>query len=269
MDNECKVFFNGVRNTTCKNQTAEPTANCSLCDDWMNDMTYYNIYGLNWYDLYRKAEAVLSEEERVGTTVIDGEVRKYQRGYTHAEYTPWLKHPHHQGGKQQVMGTFLSDYLNRDDVRKALHIDDRIKTWEMCNGYIGQNYLLNATAETSPSVWIYPVIRDAGIRMMFYSGDTDGAVSTYGSKLWINKMNFCVAADWKAWYTKGQVSGYIKQYEMLDFITIKGVGHMAPQWARKPMADLITSWIHKPASEILSCPHPEKEQEAQTEQFIQ
>jgi hypothetical protein len=25
---------------------------------------------------------------------------------------------------------------------------------------------------------------------------------------------------------------------------VKGVGHMAPQWARQPVQDMILSWIH-------------------------
>ena len=138
MDNECKIYFNGVRPTTCKNQTTDPSTDCSLCDTWMNDMMYYPIQGLNWYDLYRKAEPMLlSEEERYGTTVIGGETRRYKRGYTMGEYTPWLKH---YSNDKIINGPFLTDYLNQEDVRKALHIDDRIKTWEMCSGPVGQMY---------------------------------------------------------------------------------------------------------------------------------
>jgi len=54
---------------------------------------------LNWYDLYRAPTDVLSEprassEERLGSRIVDGEEHQYKRGYTFAEYTPWLKnHP--------------------------------------------------------------------------------------------------------------------------------------------------------------------------------
>ena len=79
---------------------------------------------------------------------------------------------------------------------------------------------------------------------MFYSGDTDGAVPTYGSKLWIQQLNWGVKEEWRPWFTEGQVSGYVERYDGLDFVTVKGVGHMAPQWARKPVTDMITAWIH-------------------------
>ena len=32
-----------------------------------------------------------------------------------------------------------------------------------------------------------------------------------------------------------QVAGYITKYDGLDLLTVKGVGHMAPQWARQPV----------------------------------
>jgi serine carboxypeptidase-like clade 2 len=64
--------------------------------------------------------------------------------------------------------------------------------------------------------------------MLFYSGDTDGAVTTYGSKQWIKDLNWAVKEPWRPWKTNEQVSGYVEKFDGLDFVTIKGVGHMAP-----------------------------------------
>ena len=49
--------------------------------------------GLNWYDLYRPVypDGGLTAEERIGKTIIGGVEREYVRGFTHREYTPWLK----------------------------------------------------------------------------------------------------------------------------------------------------------------------------------
>ena len=35
------------------------------------------------------------------------------------------------------------------------------------------------------SVWIYPELKEAGLQILFFSGDTDGAVATLGSLMWI------------------------------------------------------------------------------------
>lgn len=92
-------------------------------------------------------------------------------------------------------------------------------------------------------MWIYPILRNK-IRIMKYSGDTDGAVPTYGTRQWIKMLDWPVTEYWAPWYTNGQVSGYQQSYDGLDFITVKGVGHMAPQWAREPVQQMITEWIH-------------------------
>jgi len=40
------------------------------------------------------------------------------------------------------------------------------------------------------------------------------------------------------------VSGFYEKYEGLDFVTVKGVGHMSPQYARPDVMSMITAWIH-------------------------
>jgi serine carboxypeptidase-like clade 1 len=82
------------------------------------------------------------------------------------------------------------------------------------------------------------------MKLMFFSGDTDGAVPTYGSRRWINDLKWDILQPWKPWLTNGQVSGYYEKYDGLDFITIHGVGHMAPQWMREPVTDMIMAYVH-------------------------
>lgn len=93
-------------------------------------------------------------------------------------------------------------------------------------------------------MWIYPIMKANGARMMFYSGDTDGAVPTFGSKRWIRELNWPIKEDWTAWYSDSQVAGFYERYEGLDFVTVKGVGHMCPQYARKQVTGMITDWMH-------------------------
>ena len=64
--------------------------------------------------------------------------------------------------------------------------------------------------------------------MMHYSGDTDGVLPTYGTKYWIEDLGWEKMGNYTAWATNMQVSGFYQKYQGLDFVTIKGVGHMAP-----------------------------------------
>ena len=68
--------------------------------------------------------------------------------------------------------------------------------------------------------------------MMQYSGDTDAAVPTYGTKMFVEGLGWPMTSAWRPWFTNGQVSGFTESFDGIDFVTIKGVGHMAPQWAR-------------------------------------
>jgi len=72
----------------------------------------------------------LTAEERIGKSVIDGVEKTYKKGFTHREYTPWLKKV--LGPKpvrEQVFGTVVSEYLNLPDVRAALHIPSYVQSW--------------------------------------------------------------------------------------------------------------------------------------------
>ena len=69
-------------------------------------------------------------------------------------------------------------------------------------------------------------------KILKFSGDTDGAVPTYGTQQWIKELNWDVKQPWKPFYVNSQVAGYIEVRDGLTFVTIHGAGHMAPQWKR-------------------------------------
>jgi hypothetical protein len=84
----------------------------------------------------------------------------------------------------------LDAYLNDADVRAALHIPTDIQTWYQCidDSEARWEYVQQEEA----SEWIYQVLKlqakspsGSNLRMMHYSGDTDGVVPTYGTKQWI------------------------------------------------------------------------------------
>jgi carboxypeptidase C (cathepsin A) len=176
----------------------------------------------------------LKGEDRYKSVMIGGQEKRYKRGYTVAEYTPWLKH---FVKDDRVMGDILSEYINSAEVRKALNIQGN-QHWDVC---WDASHTYNFADKASQ--WIYPIMKEAGVRMVFYSGDTDGAVPTWGTKQWIHQLNWNTTEEWRPWTTDGQVTGYIEKYEGLDFVTVKGVGHMAPQWAPKAVSQFFTRWI--------------------------
>jgi hypothetical protein len=241
-NNGCVEYFNGFRPT---NGTSAVT-----CDALFGKMSVLTE-DLNWYDLYRipnplsatKKALKATDKERIGSVNIGGVEKTYKKGYTFAEYTPWIKN--HPGLKSQtVYGNWVSDYINNADTRTALHIPEENPAYEDCNAVVGDNWHYQEEA----SEWIYKVLKTNGVKMLHYSGDTDAAVPTYGTRRWIANLNWSVLTPWKPWFTAGvngkQVSGYVEEYDGLSFVTVKGVGHMAPQWARQAVQTMITAFMH-------------------------
>lgn len=86
------------------------------------------------------------------------------------------------------------------------------------------------------------------MRIIFYSGDTDGAIGTYGSKQWIKELGWKVTKSWTQWKlspTDDKVRGYYERRDGMDFLTIHGVGHLAPEWAREPTNRILTDWVRQ------------------------
>ena len=93
------------------------------------------------------------------------------------------------------------------------------------------------------SVWIYKKFLNR-YKMMHYSGTTDAAIPTHGTKMWIKNNNFTETVPQREWKTNGNFSGHLTEYNKFVFVTVHGTGHMAPQWKRQEVTDLITNFIH-------------------------
>ena len=100
---------------------------------------------------------------------------------------------------QPLLGTFLSDYVNRPDVRKALNIPVSVQGWSMCSPEVSANYHL----QLEGSLWIYKILMQYNYKILFFSGDTDGAVPTYGSRRWIDSLSLETKEKWRSWNTDG------------------------------------------------------------------
>lgn len=226
--NNCATYFHNVR-------PAVKTPECDAIYARMAELTDK----LNWYDLYRTNYAIspLNEEDRYAKTIIGGEEKTYKRGYTMKEYTPWAQHIFNSARSNDIISDYVSYYMNLPETRAAFNIPDSVQAYEECSS------TLQYHVQDEASYWIYPILRNK-YRLMFYSGDTDGAVTTYGSKRWIKSLNWPILESWRPWFTNGQVSGYTEQYDGLKFVTVKGVGHMAPQWAREQVTNMITNFVH-------------------------
>jgi len=96
---------------------------------------------MDYYDLYlpKSAEGgkIMTDEERIGKTTVDGIEKTYKRGHTKAEYTRWMRK---KRDNMKVHDDFLSDYINDPKMRKAMNIPSFVQAWEICSDKVGENY---------------------------------------------------------------------------------------------------------------------------------
>ncbi|KAF3451011.1 hypothetical protein FNV43_RR07100 [Rhamnella rubrinervis] len=136
---------------------------------------------------------------------------------------------------------YVVTYFNREDVQRALHanVTKLPYPYTPCSGVIrGWN--------DSPDT-VLPIIRkllNAGLRIWVYSGDTDGRVPVTSSRYSIKKMGLRINEEWRAWFHKGQVAGWVEVYEGgLTLATVRGAGHQVPVFAPAQSLSLFTHFL--------------------------
>jgi len=116
-------------------------------------------------------------------------------------------------------------WLNQDDVRTALHaISVEQQQWTICSG------LINYTSIYTTVIPIHKQLLANGYRILIYSGDSDMCVPNTGSEAWTISLGLPVVNEWRPWFVNQQVAGYVRTYKGLTYATIKGAGHMVPQF---------------------------------------
>ncbi|XP_061362670.1 serine carboxypeptidase-like 35 [Gastrolobium bilobum] len=136
---------------------------------------------------------------------------------------------------------YIDKYFNNEDVQKALHanITNLSYPYTLCSAVIRK-------WNDSPNT-VLPVIKKllhAGLRIWIYSGDTDGRVPVTSTRYSINKMDLKIRKEWRAWFHKKQVAGWMEVYEGgLTFATIRGAGHQVPVLAPEQSLSLFTHFL--------------------------
>jgi len=137
------------------------------------------------------------------------------------------------GPVECIDGAAAGAWLNQDAVRTAIHVKSvaQIGVWDVCGGNLtyAQNW-----GSLLPN-YKYQII--PFIRVLIYNGDVDACVPYNGNEWWTSSLNFTTTRGWTSWQVNGQVAGYVTDYvDNFQFITIKGAGHMVPEY--KPVEAL-------------------------------
>jgi cathepsin A (carboxypeptidase C) len=137
-------------------------------------------------------------------------------------------------------------YLGKAEVRTALHIEPSLDAWEICSSKIGYQRNMQYSAPE-----LYKVMKDK-YKILVYNGDTDMACDYVADSWGVDMVNATVDSemDWVPWtLRKGngqQAAGFVTKYLTqpgMHFITVKGAGHMVPQWKPQEALEMLSRFL--------------------------
>jgi len=142
------------------------------------------------------------------------------------------------------VGAMLT-WLNTSAVKDALHIPEGALFFLTDNG-VGFNY---STTEKNLIPFYESVQRNTSLRVLVYNGDTDPAINSFFSQNWTSVVGLSggpPVEDWRPWTLDGmsRMGGYVTRYTGdFDFLTIRGSGHMVPEYRPEAAYAFMRHWI--------------------------
>jgi len=204
--------------------------------------------GLNAYALYKDC---------FNGDVLEGNLKRYVfdmknifPNKTISQLTKKLskKHKVFEGSPNCINSTASTTYLNRLDVRGALHIPNHLGQWSVCSDKVRAKYV----EVYSDMASVYEEILQSDLNILIYNGDTDMVCNFICDEYFVDKLPSLKLVQSRApWYLESQVAGFSKTYKSIKsaatlvFTTIRGAGHMVPQWAPKKAFQMFENFIRK------------------------
>ncbi|XP_009778790.1 serine carboxypeptidase-like 45 [Nicotiana tabacum] len=122
------------------------------------------------------------------------------------------------------------NYLNRQDVRRALHAKlVGVRRWDVCSNVLDYQ-LLDIEI---PTIYIVGLLVKERIPVLIYSGDQDSVVPLTGSRTVVHqlakRMGLNTTVPYRVWFAGQQVGGWTIVYDnILSFATVRGAAHEVP-----------------------------------------
>jgi len=135
-------------------------------------------------------------------------------------------------------GVAQNAWVNVSEVRAALHVPEDSTFFSIDGGSFYHS--------TEPDVSrVFKQGADLGLKMLVYNGDTDPSINSFIAQNWTSYL-FDLVDDWTPWTLDSclRMGGYVLRYEHdFDFLTIRGSGHMVPQFKPAAAFSFLEDWL--------------------------
>lgn len=183
--------------------------------------------GLNPYDLYRDCDPNPSvNSNRMTSNRIGILPRSFIVHQSKSSNFRRKQFPRFGASVPCLNDTDLLTYMNDPEVRIALNIPSNLGTWDICSDKITESYKKQYTDMTP---FVQKIVK-ANVRVLLYYGDTDMACNFMMGQQFASQLGFPRVLGKTPWKYNKQIAGFKTLYKGVTYITIRGAGHMAPQW---------------------------------------
>ena len=143
---------------------------------------------------------------------------------------------------------FTKKYLNRKDVKTALHAHRMRVNWKPCSNI--EHYTYKDTYATQVPL-INKILNDDRLKHMkilIMSGTADAICGTVGTQNWLTQLDIKETKKWKQYFVNKEPAGYISKYngdgkKKLIFATVSKSGHEIPLYKPQVAFNLIKNFI--------------------------
>ncbi|KAK7105696.1 lysosomal protective protein-like [Littorina saxatilis] len=224
-EKQCKFVSGAQRSSACG---AEVQKVRGIVDGGLFDT--YNLYAPC---AYGAASHLKAHDQMIDWAFRSLPKRSKARGH-------WTKRPFVK--QSCTNNTAVTTYLNSSLVRNALHIPESVQKWVNCVDY-PEGWYTSIYNDTTP---FYQQLFSGGIRGILYNGDVDMASNFLGNEWFADSFGRPVKEERRVWYYKDkkglqQVAGFVKLFDILISLTLKGSGHMVPMDKPEPALHIINN----------------------------
>ena len=174
-----------------------------------------------------------------------------------SEYAPGFSAHGLSGLYDPCRQDYTTAYLNRPDVRTALHVDHS-REWAACDDPVWYGY--DQGSSNMPMepiykklIWEYDYasIGMQPLKIMVFSGDDDAICGTHGTQSWVYSLGLNITSYWERWHYLDplygtRLGGYYSKLDGLHFATVHGAGHEVPAFKPEAALQLFKDFLAEP-----------------------
>lgn len=192
-----------------------------------------NFDGLNHYNLYDPCEDLTEANPETSSRME----MNWSRIFESRHRTPSVMSS--SPVQSCIDDSAVERYLNRRDVKSALHVLESPLCWEKCRSKFNYTKQYSSMKDT-----VRKLVDSKRLRTLIYNGDVDMVCNFLSNQWFLDALGYPLTSPNKRWMYGKHVAGFFQTYKgNITFLTVKGAGHLVPTSKPAQALQMITTFL--------------------------